>query len=186
MFTQNPVTGADERLIEASWGLGEAVVAGHRHPRPLPHRPLGPGARAQRRAASGSRSASLPSGGTVEEKVPPELVEQLCLDDDQLAELNELAGRCEQVYGPRRDIEWAFAGRDALPAPVPGDHAGEARSRPTDPPRRDPVDALQRVPLFADLDRARGRADRPPVQGAPLRRRARRSSRRARAARPSS
>ena len=28
MFTQNPVTGADERMIEASWGLGEAVVAG--------------------------------------------------------------------------------------------------------------------------------------------------------------
>src|SRR4051794_20367346 len=28
MFTQNPVTGADERVIEAAWGLGEAVVAG--------------------------------------------------------------------------------------------------------------------------------------------------------------
>ncbi|HEU0303583.1 MAG TPA: PEP/pyruvate-binding domain-containing protein, partial [Gaiellaceae bacterium] len=28
MFTQNPVTGADERVIEASWGLGEAVVQG--------------------------------------------------------------------------------------------------------------------------------------------------------------
>src|SRR6266853_980880 len=28
MFTTNPVTGADERMIEASWGLGEAVVAG--------------------------------------------------------------------------------------------------------------------------------------------------------------
>ena len=28
MFTQNPINGADERVIEASWGLGEAVVAG--------------------------------------------------------------------------------------------------------------------------------------------------------------
>ena len=28
MFTTNPVTGADERMIEASWGSGEAVVAG--------------------------------------------------------------------------------------------------------------------------------------------------------------
>ncbi len=28
MFTENPVSGDDERLIEASWGLGEAVVAG--------------------------------------------------------------------------------------------------------------------------------------------------------------
>ena len=37
------------------------------------------------------------------------LTEQLCLDDDQLEELNRLAGRCEEVYGPARDIEWAFA-----------------------------------------------------------------------------
>ena len=28
MFTRNPISGADERMIEASWGLGEAVVAG--------------------------------------------------------------------------------------------------------------------------------------------------------------
>src|SRR5215510_10893758 len=28
MFTRNPVDGADERVIEASWGLGEAVVQG--------------------------------------------------------------------------------------------------------------------------------------------------------------
>ena len=28
LFTRHPVTGADERVIEASWGLGEAVVAG--------------------------------------------------------------------------------------------------------------------------------------------------------------
>src|SRR4051812_47821776 len=28
MFTQNPINGADERLIEGSWGLGEVVVAG--------------------------------------------------------------------------------------------------------------------------------------------------------------
>ncbi|HLM95295.1 MAG TPA: PEP/pyruvate-binding domain-containing protein, partial [Acidimicrobiales bacterium] len=28
MFTENPITGADERVVEATWGLGEAVVAG--------------------------------------------------------------------------------------------------------------------------------------------------------------
>ena len=28
MFTRNPINGADERVIEASWGLGEVVVAG--------------------------------------------------------------------------------------------------------------------------------------------------------------
>ena len=53
---------------------------------------------------------SLPEGGTVEEEVAPELVGRLCLGDEQLAELNRLADRCEQVYGPARDIEFAFAG----------------------------------------------------------------------------
>jgi phosphoenolpyruvate synthase/pyruvate phosphate dikinase len=51
-----------------------------------------------------------PEGGTVEEKISPERAEQLCLDADQLGELNGLAVRCEAVYGPARDIEWAFAG----------------------------------------------------------------------------
>jgi pyruvate,water dikinase len=52
---------------------------------------------------------TLPEGGTVEEQVAPELAEQLCLDDAQLGQLNDLATRCERVYGEGRDIEWAFA-----------------------------------------------------------------------------
>jgi pyruvate,water dikinase len=108
MFTQNPVTGADERMIEASWGLGEAVVAGlvipdsyrvDRDGRVLERRP------GLKRIAI----RTVAGGGTVEEEVAPELVEQLCLDDDRLAELNALAARCEEVYGPARDIEWAVA-----------------------------------------------------------------------------
>jgi pyruvate,water dikinase len=50
-----------------------------------------------------------PGGGTEEQKLAPELVERLCLDDDQLLALNRLAVRCEEVYGPGRDVEWAFA-----------------------------------------------------------------------------
>jgi pyruvate,water dikinase len=109
LFTKNPVTGADERVIEASWGLGEAVVAGivipdlyrvDRSGQVLERKP-------------GYKKIALrtvPTGGTVEENVPPELVERLCLGDDQLQELNVLAGRCEQVYGLARDVEWAIAG----------------------------------------------------------------------------
>jgi hypothetical protein len=98
---------------------------------------------------------SLPSGGTFEEQVAPEQVGQLCLDDAQLAGLSELALQCEKAYGPRRDIEWAFqdgalyllqcravtTGKSASAAPPPG------------PPPRDPVAALKRVQLFADMDR---------------------------------
>jgi pyruvate, water dikinase len=28
LFTRNPVTGADEIVVEATWGLGEAIVQG--------------------------------------------------------------------------------------------------------------------------------------------------------------
>jgi len=107
MFTENPVTGADERMIEASWGLGEAVVAGlvvpdnfrvNRSGQVLEHR------------AGRKRIAirSLPNGGTFEQQMPPAQVTQLCLDDAQLAALGELALQCEKAYGPRRDIEWAY------------------------------------------------------------------------------
>ena len=53
---------------------------------------------------------SVPDGGTVEEEVDPVDVERLCLDDRRLEELNRLARRCEEIYGPDRDIEWAVAG----------------------------------------------------------------------------
>ena len=108
MFTQNPITGADERMIEASWGLGEAVVAGLVIPDS--YRLARSGEVLDRRPGL-KRIAirGLPAGGTVEEDVPKELQEQLCLDDARLAELNELADRCEAIYGPSRDVEWAIA-----------------------------------------------------------------------------
>jgi pyruvate,water dikinase len=108
MFTRNPISGADERMIEASWGLGEAVVAGTVIPDS--YRVARDGEVLERRAGL-KRIAirSISTGGTVEEEVAPELVERLCLDDSRLAELNRLALRCEEVYGPDRDIEWAIA-----------------------------------------------------------------------------
>jgi pyruvate,water dikinase len=108
MFTRNPVTGADERVIEASWGLGEAVVAGIVIP---DHYRVDRSGQVLERTPGVKTVAvrSLPNGGTIEEKVAAELVERLCLGDDRLHELNQLAGRCELVYGPGRDVEWALA-----------------------------------------------------------------------------
>jgi pyruvate,water dikinase len=108
MFTRNPITGADERMIEASCGLGEAVVAGLVIPDSFR---VDRGGEVLERRAGIKRIAvrNLPTGGTVEEELAPELVEKLCLDDDHLADLNRLAQRCEEVYGPDRDIEWAVA-----------------------------------------------------------------------------
>ena len=108
MFTKNPVTGDDERVIEASWGLGEAVVSGLVIP---DHFRLDRAGHILERKPGLKRIAirSAPNGGTVEEAVPEERVEALCLGDDALQDLGRLALRCEQVYGPARDIEWAIA-----------------------------------------------------------------------------
>jgi len=108
MFTQDPISGADERLIEASWGLGEVVVAGRVIPDQF--RIARSGEVVERKPGYKKVAVrTLPRGGTAEEELPPERVECLCLADDQLAELNRLADRCEQVYGSGRDIEWALA-----------------------------------------------------------------------------
>jgi pyruvate,water dikinase len=151
MFTKNPITGADERMIEASWGLGEAVVAGQVIPDNFRIARSGevldrvPGRKdvAIRRA---------PEGGTVEERVEPELVEKLCLDDEQLAEMSRLADTCEEVYGPGRDIEFAFAdGQLYLLQCRAVTRAGpsDAGTKPDLPPA--PTESVKRVELFAGL-----------------------------------
>jgi hypothetical protein len=81
-------------------------------------------------------------------------VSALCLDDIQLAALGELALRCEQVYGPRRDIEWALQAGTLYLLQCRAITTGKARdATPSGPPPRDPVAALQRVELFAGMDR---------------------------------
>jgi pyruvate,water dikinase len=108
MFTRNPVSGAEETVIEASWGLGEAVVAGRVIPDHF--RVDRSGGVVERVPGRKSiRYRTLPDGGTVEEEVSAELVEELCLGEEQLLALSNLGARCEQVYGPARDIEWAIA-----------------------------------------------------------------------------
>jgi hypothetical protein len=153
MFTEHPVTGADERLIEASWGLGETVVAGLVVPDQFR---LDRSGQVLARKAGRKRIAirSLPNGGTFEQQVAPAQVNQLCLDDLQLVALGELALQCEKVYGPRRDIEWAFQDRTLYLLQCRAITTGKAHSgAPPGPPPRDPVGALQRVQLFAGMDR---------------------------------
>lgn len=154
MFTENPLTGADERVIEASWGLGEAVVSGLVIP---DHVRLGRDGHVLQQIAGRKRVAvrALPSGGTFEDPVAPELQTRFCLDAAQLAALTTLALQCEKVYGPRRDIEWAFQGDALYLLQCRAVTTGKARSTavPAGPPPRDPTTALQRVGLFADMDR---------------------------------
>jgi pyruvate,water dikinase len=154
MFTENPVTGADERVIEASWGLGEAVVAGLVIPDTYRVDRAG---QVLERTPGLKRTAirSLPDGGTFEEDVPADLTEKLSLDDEQLGELNQLAYRAEQVYGKARDIEWAFAGGTLYLLQCRAVTTGSSHEHEESGPEAtvsDPVEVLPAVPLFAGLD----------------------------------
>ena len=149
MFTRNPINGADERVIEASWGLGEAVVAGLVIP---DHFRIDRAGQVLERTAGLKKIAirKLPEGGTVEERLSPELAEQLCLDDAQLDDLQRLATRCEEVYGPDRDIEWAFAGGLLYLLQCRAiTRTGGGQAAPS---RGAPVEVVRGVRLFLDLD----------------------------------
>src|SRR6185369_10255198 len=149
---EHPVNGADERLIEANWGLGEAVVAGLVVP---DHFRLDRSGQVLERKAGRKRIAirPLPNGGTFEQQVPLAQVNQLCLADAQLTALGELALQCEKTYGPRRDVEWAYQDGTLYLLQCRAITTGKARSDAPHPgpPPRDPVAALRRVQLFADL-----------------------------------
>jgi len=149
MFTRNPMNGADERVIEASWGLGEAVVAGMVIP---DHFRIDRSGQVLERTPGLKKIAirTLPEGGTFEERLSPELAEQICLDDSQLEDLHWLASRCEEVYGPARDIEWAFAqGQLYLLQCRAITRAGSEEV----PSAGAPVEVVRSVRLFVDLDR---------------------------------
>ena len=154
MFTENPVTGADERVIEASWGLGEAVVAGLVIPDTF--RIAGDGTVLER--APGLKRVAirtLPDGGTFEEQVPKDRTEVLCLTDAHLAQLHALASRCETVYGKARDIEWALADDTIYLLQCRAVTTSTQEKSAIDPTlvvaESDPTELVPEVPLFAGL-----------------------------------
>jgi pyruvate,water dikinase len=122
MFTENPVTGADERLIEASWGLGEAVVNGLVVP---DHFRLTARPSAGRKVGRKRIAIRCSERGPFEEQVPPAQVNQLCLDDASLRPW--ASSPAVQKGSPAARYRMGVSRWDALPssaAPLPpGRHA---------------------------------------------------------------
>jgi pyruvate, water dikinase len=113
LFTRNPLTGAAEHVIEAAWGLGEAVVNGSVVP---DHIRLDAGGRVLE-VVPGDKDIKIWYGegeGTVEVPVEPELRQVPCLSDGDLAALHDLAQRCCANWGPHLDLEWALGGDGAM------------------------------------------------------------------------
>lgn len=108
MFTVNPLTGEDERVIEASWGLGEAVVSGL----VTPDRFVVDSRGGLRNMQVGDKDLAIridTSGGVREMSITGDPVTRPCLSEQDLIALHGLALACDDVFGNRaHDIEFAF------------------------------------------------------------------------------
>ena len=108
MFTRHPVSGADEIHIEASWGLGEAIVEGLVVPDRF-HFSKDGKLLAKTAGTKDVFIRAIPGGGIEESPIDdPERIHGFCVDDSQLAGLVRLAHLCEKHFGPGRDIEWGI------------------------------------------------------------------------------
>lgn len=108
MFTRNPITGAEQRVIEASWGLGEVVVSGMVTPDRYVLDALGR-LLEQQVGEKDIAVRRIPAGGTTEQAVPSDRVYTPCLAGPELAGLHVLAGQCDSAFGcTDHDIEFAI------------------------------------------------------------------------------
>lgn len=121
MFTRSPLTGDRSVVaIEASWGLGSALVSGDVTPDRFVVNKV-TGDVVQRAVSSKLRLHRYdPDGdGVLEADVPSSLQDVRCLTDEDLDALVAVAKRVEQHYGTPQDIEWAIPNSD--PDGAPGD-----------------------------------------------------------------
>jgi phosphoenolpyruvate synthase/pyruvate phosphate dikinase len=107
-FTADPVTSNRKVVsIEASFGLGEALVSGLVNADVYQVRD---GVIANRAVAAKKLAIqALPTGGTRELEIEPERQRQPALTDEQIVRLAALARRIEAHYGRPQDIEWCLA-----------------------------------------------------------------------------
>jgi phosphoenolpyruvate synthase/pyruvate phosphate dikinase len=107
LFTADPVTGNRKvASVEASFGLGEALVSGLVNADVYK---LGDGEVVARSVATKRLAIrATPSGGTQEQAIDPERQEQPALTDAQVARLAQLGRQIEAHFGSPQDIEWCL------------------------------------------------------------------------------
>ena len=114
-FTVHPVTkDKHQMIIEAGWGLGEAIVSGQITPDTyiidkrnftLDHLTVSEQEKMIVRARAGKEV-----GANKVVAVPPSKRRKQKLTRSQIIKLAKLCARIEEHYGIPQDIEWALAG----------------------------------------------------------------------------
>ncbi len=109
LFTANPLTGKrTETVIDATLGLGEALVSGQVEP---DHYVIDMTTHKITRKTLGAKALSIRSrddGGTVRQ--PENAAGRQALPDRQIIELAELGRQVQAAFGAPQDIEWAWDG----------------------------------------------------------------------------
>jgi phosphoenolpyruvate synthase/pyruvate phosphate dikinase len=111
LFTADPVTSNRKvSSVEASFGLGEALVSGLVNADTYTVRDGEVVAKAVGKKQIAIQA--LPAGGTTEQAIDPAQQEQPALTDAQVVELAQLGQRIEAHFGRPQDIEWCLAQGD--------------------------------------------------------------------------
>ena len=109
VFTANPVTGnRSELVVNACWGLGEAVVSGIVTPDHIVVSKSGLAVVSSQISSKDIMIVRDGDQGTRQQPVPPEQANASTLSEDQLRVLCQTAVELEASYGEPQDIEFAF------------------------------------------------------------------------------
>ncbi|APW96341.1 phosphoenolpyruvate synthase [Halobiforma lacisalsi AJ5] len=109
MFTSHPSTGDPTMIIEAAWGLGEAVVSGAVSPDNYVVPRDGGDLEVTVAEKKVMHVKDEETGETVERDVPEGKRNARVIADDEIDALVELGERVEDHYDNPQDVEWAIA-----------------------------------------------------------------------------
>ena len=109
LFTANPLTGLrSESVIDATFGLGEALVSGQVEPDHYIVDTLNKRILTRTLGAKKVATRSKPGGGV--EVLEENGEERQALPDQSILQLAEIGYQIQKEYSFPQDIEWAFAG----------------------------------------------------------------------------
>ena len=108
IFTTDPIRQrSDQMVIEAGYGLGEALVSGLITPDNYVARRDGRLKKA-RLGQQDQMTVRVAGGGTTTVRLDDEIAGSQVLDEDEIARLVEVGLQLEATFGTPQDIEWAF------------------------------------------------------------------------------
>ncbi|QFU82865.1 phosphoenolpyruvate synthase [Natronorubrum aibiense] len=108
MFTSHPSTGDPTMIIEAAWGLGEAVVSGAVSPDNYIISREDGDVDVTVAEKKVMHEKDEETGQTVEREVPEDKRTERVLSEDEIEQLVELGERVENHYDQPQDVEWAI------------------------------------------------------------------------------